>query len=451
MSTLPAAIPALNRGTAPGATVPAAAIAVTVLFLVTVFFRLPIKEMLGGIPVEVFWAVFAGLVGVTLLWVDRTTSRVRGFGAIEWAMVVYLIWNVYSMVAPHEYPSGSPLDTVGLPIPRFIFVGTLIPFALYVIGRFIFDRDMTVRALLWVILELASYSAAVSIMPYIGLSDLVWPRYIVTEVRPSWAGRAVGIFNQPVANGMILGLGVAIATVLAARRGEPIWQRRLAIIVAAACGFGLYLTHTRACWLGGVVVLLIGAVLGRGYRRGFITVLFAMAAVVAFNWSVFTSADRDAGGVGSIDEVQSRLNDMRTAMWAATQKPLDGWGIGRFQSVNVYHHQQWSPDVPWMAGMGEVSHENQLAILAELGAIGLLAWISVLAFIGHRLWHAYRVLPDGELCGKPLVVIAIMALAVLLCAGMTVDLRFLDFPTATIFLLLGVAIGWSDRKTGVSP
>ena len=31
------------------------------------------------------------------------------------------------------------------------------------------------------------------------------------------------------------------------------------------------------------------------------------------------------------------------------------------------------------------------------------------------------------------------------CSGSTVDLRFFDFPTATVSLLAGITIGWSDR------
>jgi hypothetical protein len=42
-----------------------------------------------------------------------------------------------------------------------------------------------------------------------------------------------------------------------------------------------------------------------------------------------------------------RLNDAQTALWVAL-KPLTGWGIGRFAAVNTYHHQQWSPAIPWM-------------------------------------------------------------------------------------------------------
>jgi O-antigen ligase len=364
-------------------------------------------------------------------------------------MAVYVIWNVYSMFAPHKYtagpvlpfPSWSPTDSFS--VRRFILTGALIPFVLYAVGRYTFDRAAAVRAALWTILAVAAYSAVMSILAFTGPTEWVWPRYIVDK--QDWPGRAVGVFNQPIVNGMVLALGFAIAMLLLSRRSEPVWRRLVAFVVAVACGFGMYYTHTRAVWLCGAVVLIIGATMGKGFRKGFIAGLCLVTTVIVMNWSVFTSTDRNAGGVGSVREVQDRLNIDQTALWAAVQRPLTGWGIGRFAAVNTYHHQQWSPETPFIRGWGDAPHENELGITAELGLIGLVPWICVLALLAYGLWKAYRTLPDNDLCGQPLAVIAMMALAIFVCAGLTVDLRYFDFPAGAIFLLAGIAIGWSDR------
>jgi len=299
-------------------------ISATILLLVTMFLRLPLRSEITLRP-EPFFLVFAVLVIATALWMDRTTNRLRGIGAVEWAMGVYVMWNVYSMFAPHKYAAGSPLFTEPFSVPRFIVIGTVIPFALYIVGRYTFDRRAGVHVMLWAILTLAAYAAAVSIMPFIGLSDWVWPRYIVNipESERGWAGRAVGIFNQPVVNGMFLALGFAIAMLLMSRRSEPAWRRCVAFMVAAACGCGIYLTYTRAAWLSAVCVLIIGAILARGFRRGFVAVLCLVIAMVVVNWSTFTSADRGAGGVASPGEVEARLNIDRTALWDTTEAASD--------------------------------------------------------------------------------------------------------------------------------
>jgi O-antigen ligase len=152
--------------------------------------------------------------------------------------------------------------------------------------------------------------------------------------------------------------------------------------------------------------------------------------------------------VGEVSEVHSRLNADQTALWAFTRKPFAGWGIGRFQPVNTYHHQQWAPDVPWIRGYGAAAHETELGILVEVGVIGFALYVCMLVLVIRRLWTAYRTLPDHDLCGKPLAVTAIMAIAALICAGFTVDLRLVDLPMLPVFLLAGITVGGPIATSG---
>ena len=95
-------------------------------------------------------------------------------------------------VRPAQVPRERPADRRAYSIPRFIMVGTVIPFVMYVVGRYTFDRTAAVRVLLWTILALAAYSAAVSILQFTGPTDWVWPRFIVdgslAPTRPGSAG-----------------------------------------------------------------------------------------------------------------------------------------------------------------------------------------------------------------------------------------------------------------------
>jgi O-antigen ligase len=423
----------------------------TIILIFAMFLRPATPHVL---PIDLFWVVFAGVVGAWVLWMDRNPDRPRGMDAIEWAMALYMAWNVWSIITPHEYiatqlvtwGSGRIVTAVPADVWRLILIQMLLPLLLYRVGRYAFDRAAVVRALLWTILILAAYSAAMSIMQFTGPTALVWPRYIVEDnVGAVWPDRASGVFRQPNINGWLLALGLAIAMLLLSRRSEPTWRRWFAFVVAIACGYGIYLTHTRVVWLSSVVVLIIGALIARGYRKGFIVALCLVASVVAVNWSAFASTDRKAGGVGSMNEVHDRLNANQTALWAITRKPVAGWGILRFQPVNTYHHQQWAPDVPWIRGYGVAAHETELGILVDVGVIGFALYICALGLVIRRLWTAYRTLPDHDLCGKPLAVTTIMAIATLIITGTAVDLRLFDFPMLPIFLLAGITVSWSDR------
>jgi O-antigen ligase len=423
-----------------------------IALLGAMFLRVALTDVF---PEDPFVAAFA-LLGLSyLMWSRRTIGRRRapdaGIDKVQAAMVLFVLWNVYSMFAAHKYTAEDHLLNEVISVPRLIVTGTLIPFALYAVGLRAFDRESKVRALLWSVLAISAYSAAVSIMQFTGPTDLVWPRYIITGGEENWVGRAAGVLNQPVANGMILALGFAIAMVLVSRSGEHFWAKVLATAIAVACGVGLYLTYTRAAWLSAVVMLVLGVVMAKGYRRGFVAALALAVSGALVNWSLFTSSNREAGGIGSKGEVYDRLNSMKTALWAIEENPLAGWGIGRFQAVNTYHHQQWAPDVPWERGYGIVSHSNELGIAAELGLIGLALWLAVLGLIVYKLFRGFSAAPADSLCGRPLAMIAIIAVAIMLCSGLTVDLRFFDFAPAVVFLLAGVAVGWFTRDPEADP
>jgi O-antigen ligase len=427
-------------------------VAAVVILFMTMFFRLPLGEF--AFPSDPFVIAFGLLLVAMVVWIDRTPIRVRGVDAVQRAMLLYLAWNVYSMLAPHRYTSGPQMpnaDLSNLPLtpmaaPRFIVIAVVIPLVLYTVGRYVFESVTAVCVLLWTILAIASYSALVSVMPSVGLSEFVWPRYIVED--PGWPGRAVGVFNQPVVNGMVLALGFVIAVALRRFSQRP-WVRCMLVLLALACGWGLFETHTRAAWLSGAIVLLLGALLARGFRTGFVTGLVVVMGAIAANWATFTSADRSAGGIASEDEVWDRLNTLKTGLWAVYQHPFSGWGIGRFEAINTYHHQQWSLEAPWARGYGIISHGNEIAIAAELGLIGLVLWLATLIVMAYRLRSAYRTLPVDKLCGMPLALLAIASLSILLVTGLTVDLRYFDLPTAIVFLLAGVTAGQLDRVRDV--
>jgi O-antigen ligase len=411
--------------------------------LITTFLRYPIPA--DTLPVDPFLIAFAGVVASTWIWMAprRHNLLAADVDPILCAIVLYITWNVMSMVLPHPYPPGAPLDPSPFSVQRFIVIGTMMPLAMFLVGRWVFISARAIRVLLWSVVIAAGYSALVSILQF-AAPALAWPKYIISNT--FWPGRAVGVFNQPVVNGMVLIVGFLVATLIASHAVESRLLRACAAAVAVASVYALYLTHTRAVWLAFGLVVLVGAVAGRGFRSGFVLTLGVMVLAVASNWSTFTSADRSAGGVGSPSEVHDRLNTLATSVWAFEQKPLTGWGIGRFAAVNTYHHQQYSSETPWQRGFGIASHLDALGILVELGIIGLAFWMVALILIYTRLVRATRQLPAGEMYGRPLGLTALLCLVAQSTTGLTVDLRFFDFPNIIVMLLAGAAIGWQREQ-----
>lgn len=414
-----------------------------VYLLVTTFFRLAIPS--GTLPVDPFLLAFVGVLASTWLssrpWERRPGAVV--VDPIACVIGLYVAWNLLSMLMSHSLPAGDERDPQPFSALRFVLIGTAMPLAMFLVGRLLFITERAIRVLLWSVLAAAAYSAAVSILQF-AAPQVVWPRYITED--PSWPDRAVGVFNQPVVNGLVLVVGFLVGLLVAFNDGERRVLRALAGLVAVASAYAVYLTHTRSAWLSFGLVIVCGLVAAKGFRTGFVLVGMAIVGAVLANWSTFTSADRDAGGVGSPDEIHDRLNSIATSLWAFPREPLVGWGIGRFTAVNTFHHQAWSPAVPWERGLGIASHLDSLGILVELGIIGLVLWLAILALICARLVRATRRLQVGGIYGRALGLTALLCLVAQVVTGLTVDLRFFDFPNIIVMVLAGAVIGFEQQQ-----
>lgn len=433
-------------GCALGAVVLGSPLIATVLLLLASFVRMAIH--VGGLPAEPMTLLFVALVASAAIAGLRGRTHFH-FGLLEAVMGAYVLWNIASMVWPHVYPAVVPKTGEEIVLYRFLLMGTVFPFVGYVVGRAYFRDASRIRVLLFSLLAFAAYSAVVSALQFTGPKSLVWPRYIVDS--PSWPERAVGVFNQPVCNGLVMSAGFVAAVLLARERSLPAWQRVLSALVAPMCAVGVYLTHTRAVLIVFGLAIVLCAFIARGARRVFVAMLVAACLFIAAEWSTISSADRTKGGLGSTSEVHDRLNMIVTSLWAIGEEPVTGWGFARFQQVNTHHHQQWANDIRWGSGYGYSSHENELGIAVELGLVGLALWLTVLVLLARQVLGAFRRLPAAGANGRVIGVIAITALLVWFGSGATVDLRFFDFANLIVFLLAGAAVGASIENPAGNP
>jgi hypothetical protein len=416
---------------------PAAAV---VLLVTTSFLRTAVHGVDLGVPLPGLLLAVA-LLGLVVA-VARGALVLPRPSALEIVMGLYVLVNAGSWLAPHALPVatlyGAPPTASSL-----VVFGVALPLAGYVVGRLGGGDRKVAPALWWWIVAATAYSAVTAILQFHGPTALVWPRFIVDA--PTWAGRAVGIFNQPVTNGVLLVVGLVVCLWLGGDVTRPRRQRWTAHVVAACAVYGVYLTHTRAIWLAMVLALLAAPLVSPTYRRGALTVLGVGAVAVLLNWAAITASDSPAGAVGSTDHVDDRLNMIATAIPAMRSEPLLGWGIGRFPAVNTVHHEQWSAATSWRNGYGFAAHETELAVGVELGLVGLLLWLAILVLLGRRVLAAHRAGANPGAAG-----IALLSGLVLLVVGTTVDLRLVDFAPTLVLLLAGLAVG-PDRPPSPPP
>ena len=409
--------------------------------MLTTSFRLVIPR--GQLPDDPFMLAFGLLIVAVAIKIVRGHERYPMIGPLEGVIGLYIAVNVLSMITAHHYAAVHPTDGTSLEVSRFLVIGVVMPLACAVTGIACFGRDRGLRLIVFAVMGFGAYSAFASIMVFYGPESLVFPRFMVSD--PGWTGRAVGVFRQPVENGLALILSYLGGVLMASRRTEQWWVRLPSALLAVASLYAVYLTHTRGVWLALGVAVVMGAVMARGWRRWFVATGLLVAVAIVLNWSEFTSKDRSAGGVGSTSELEDRLNMIATARWAVNHEPWFGWGLGRFAVVNTYHHQQAAPNVPWARGYGISSHVDVLGIAAELGLLGVACYLAVLAVLAYQLLQAVRVLPLWNTFAGQVAVLAAMFLACWVVIGLTVDMRFFDFPNIAVMVLAGAVIGCLRR------
>jgi hypothetical protein len=411
------------------------------LLLLATFLRLATQ---WNLPVALTTIAQLLVVGATALALWARRAHLPRFGLIDLLFFLYFAWAVGSALAPHELPAGSvaSTDTGAFSPGRFVIASIVVPFALFVLGRTILDKEQAIRRVMWALVALAGYSSFVSIMQFNGPPALVWPKYILTSL---FDDRAPGVFNQPNENGITIIIGFLLAIHLIRQPDTARWAKWVGGLFAVSAPYAVYLTHTRVIWLAFAVILVLGALMARGVRVWFVATLVVASLAILVNWSSFTSSDRTAGGVGESSQIEERLNGIATSLAAVQAKPFTGWGVGRFPAVNTLHHKQFSQDVRWAQGFGIVSHQNELGIATELGLPGLAIWLSIIVLLFRRIFAAIRILPAGGLVSRGLAVAIFLSFLTWVLSGIADDLRYFDYENATVIMLVGILIGATTR------
>ncbi len=397
------------------------------------------SPILAGTPLApIDRAAFAALAAGWFIAVVSGRRPLGRFRLTEALMVLFLVINIVSYLAPHQFPATENLTATTL-----ITNGVFLPFAIYVIASQSMADVRSIKAMLWFLVWVGLYMAVISIFQQLNLNSLVFPQAIVDPSRGINPERARGPLLNSAADGILMCFCFAAALFLASQ--PDVRRRRFALVVALLMPIGIFATQTRAIWLGAAIIVLGGTMFARGYRRWYLVVLAAATSVVVVNYQKFLSADRTQGGVASGGEIESRLNDWATALWAIAQKPAFGWGIGRFPEVNTTYHKAWG-SIDWQLGYGYLSHNTHLATGAELGWLGLAVWIGIFIALIFRTSRALPLLPRMGLASRGFVFAFYLSLIIWLINGAVIDVRVFPVISGVLFMWAGIISGLADKS-----
>jgi O-antigen ligase len=259
----------------------------------------------------------------------------------------------------------------------------------------------------------------------VGLGAL---RYINDD--PNRPMRAIGTSVDPNILGAMLVMVLAVAGVQLVAR-QPVLRRWLVACCVALMGVCLFLTYSRGSMFGAVAALGLVALLR--YRRLLVVLLIAGLLLLLLPWTQAYVAHFVEG-----IRIEDRSTLMRMGEYRDTIKLIQRYpwlGVGFVGT----------PDIDLYLAVAMI----YLTILGQMGIVGLVAFLVVMATFFWYVYRAWRTLrPDAAL--EPFVLGYGAAIFGSLMAGL-LDHTLLTYPHAVALLWFVLGMGTVSARLAMQP
>lgn len=321
----------------------------------------------------------------------------------------------------------------------------VVPFLLFLVAPTVFAGRRERDLLLATLVGLGAYLGLTAIFESLGPQALVFPSYIRHfEAETLSAVKASGPFQSPTAMGFAC-FACAVAALIALGQWRHRWGRSLALLVAAACVFGCFLTLERGVWVATIIATVVAALATQTGRRllapGIAISAVALIGVFALVPSLSQSASQRATYQQSLWD---RQNQTAAGLRMVQAKPLFGFGLDRYEAESADYFRQ-PADYPMTGYTHGITigvpdpilpiHNTYLSYAVELGLLGALLWLASIAWaIGGAI------LARGPASLRPWK-LGLLAIAVFFLVVCVVDPHTAPFPMVLMLVWAGVAAG----------
>lgn len=315
----------------------------------------------GGRLKLLYWAVhrMLPLAALVILLISHTTGTgYRRLGRLGWAevfMLGYLVASVLSIL----YTSGSP--DVEL---RHLYDRVGVPMILYVLVRLIYPRVEAMKAMSYILLFIIVTQAG------IGLASWIAPGIVPDRFLSRAGERTTGTLDHANVFGIVsLAAG---ALFLHVSRYADDWRSKAGLPVFLLTVAMAIMSFSRASWLAALVI-----VIGASFAYPRLVAKASIVAALAAGAFLFTFANAWVGdyledrlySAESERSALSRLPVVYASLRMMDERPLTGWGYGRFDDYDIQF--QSSVGDLFVPEKDHASHNLFLTIGAEQGFIVL--------------------------------------------------------------------------------
>jgi O-antigen ligase len=384
----------------------------------TLPFRVPIAS--GGSTANLLVPLYLVVAaGATAYAVPRLAGRERpeggrAPGAVEWALAATLA--LYGIQSSYSADFGHALEDV-----VFFYVPFALLFAL--VARVAWTPRLA-RVCLGVLVVLALALVGIGFVEYATRHLFLNPKVIASNQLEDYF-RVNSLFFDP----NIYGRFLAIVMLLLA--AWLLWARRQREVVAGALLLavlwgGLVLTFSQSSFTALLVGLAILGAMRWSVRWALILSGGAVVVAVVFVALAPGAVHLDLGNSKSADKATSGRYDLiKGGLKLFKRAPLVGQGSGSF-AREYRRAEHVSPE-----RAASASHTIPVTVAAEQGAIGLVAYLALLAASLARLFRGARRVPERA---------AVAAAFVALLAHSMMYAAFLEDPLTWTLLGAGTAM-----------
>ncbi len=320
-----------------------------------------------------------------------------------------------------------------------------VPFLLFLVAPAVFAGRRERDLLLATLVGLGAYLGLTAIFESLGPHFLVFPSYVGhVELETLGSVKAGGPFQSPTAMGFAC-FACAVAALVAFGQWRGRARRHLALLVAALCLFGCFLTLERGVWAATIVAVVVAALATRAGRRWLAPgiAIAALGLVGAFALSP-TLSQRASQRATYQQSLWDRQNQAAAGLRMVEAKPLFGFGLDRYTAESVDYFRQ-SADYPMTGYSHGITigvpdpilpiHNTYLSYAVELGLLGALLWLASIAWaVGGAI------LARGPASLRPWK-LGLLAIAVFFLVVCIVDPHTAPFPMVLMFVWAGAATG----------
>lgn len=304
-------------------------------------------------------------------------------------LVRYLAYGKFS----YRTPADIPIIILSATIPITLFV-TAFPEITYPqvlrllsgIGLYyaIVNWSWTERRLNWIINGFIFLGLLLAVVSPIAVEWSAKLAFIPAQIYQSFNVLLQDTIHPNVmAGSLAILLPVSVGWMLFAWKDLSIMERLLAVVSSTLMLLVLLLTQSRGAWLATFAVLALFPVFR--WRWGWVLSTLGIFAAAALVYTIgVTKVMNSLVSGGSIRGIQGRLEIWERAYYMIRDFPFTGIGIGSFTQVadGLYPFTIGDPGTIFHA------HNLFLQIGADLGIVGLIAWVAIFVIHLVQAWKS---------------------------------------------------------------